>query len=402
MSEEKLEQLLFAYFNNTIDREECAELLKYIDEADGESSLMAIDIVLQQYKSGPVFNEVQAKEVFGRILSDYRMAERNSIKPNNQNPIAKISYGSWFRYAAVLFVFLGLGIYFLNNGNIQKGSADQSTGEIVQAITDRTKATLTIAGKEVILLNDGESGLITISENKAISKTKNGELIYNSLGNGASPGNSIVDNVLSVPRGGSYQIILSDGTKVWINSESSLSFPAIFKGDNREVTLIGEAYFEVAKNKGMPFRVSANGTLVEVLGTHFNVSAYKDDEFVKTTLLEGSVSVVNNGNRVILKPHQQAIGDVKNGSLSVKATNTEEVMAWKNGYFVFEEVDIKTILKSLARWYNVDITYNGKITSQKFGGTFSRSKDISELLNYLETLGDVHFKKEGRRVIVMP
>lgn len=399
MSEEKLEQLLSAYFNNTIDRDACAELLKYIDEADGGNTLTAIDLVLQQYKSGPVFNEIQAQDVFGRILSDYRMAERNNIKPNNQSLIAKISYGSWFRYAAVLFVFLGFGIYLLNNRNIPK---IQAAGEMVQSTTDNTKATLTIAGKEVILLNDSDGRLITISGNKAISKTKNGELVYNNLENVSSPENSIVNNTLSVPRGGEYQIILSDGTKVWINSASSLSFPAVFKANDRKVTLIGEAYFEVAKNKKMPFLVSANGSLVEVIGTHFNISAYKDDETVQTTLLEGSVRVINNTKRVILKPNQQAIGGVRDGSLNVKEANTEEVMAWKNGYFVFEDVDIQTIMKYLVRWYNVEVTYNGKITSQKFGGTFSRSKDVSELLDYLETLGNVHFKKEGRRVIVMP
>lgn len=402
MSREKLQELLSAYFNNTINPVDCAELLKFLDEADPEHILSAIDVMPEHYKSGPIFNEIQSKAVFSRILSDQRMVKNNIISPKKPTTILKLSRESWFRYAAVLFVIISLGIFIFNQQNTHEKTISRASLKLTNQAIDSTKATLTIAGKDVVLLNDTKGGVMTISGNTAVNRTKDGKLAYSTLGNENERRNSIVYNTLSVPRGGEYQIVLQDGTKVWLNSASSLSFPSEFSGNERKVTLTGEAYFEVAKNKKMPFRVNANGTSVQVLGTHFNISAYKDDEIVKTTLLEGSVSVANKDKQVILKPNQQAIGGISNGSIIVKEANTEEVMAWKNGYFVFEDVDIRTIMKDLVRWYNIEVSYSGKTTSLKFGGTFSRSKDITELLNYLETLGDVHFKKEGRRVIVMP
>nr|WP_305121106.1 FecR domain-containing protein [Pedobacter xinjiangensis] len=206
-------------------------------------------------------------------------------------------------------------------------------------------------------------------------------------------------NTIETPKGGEYQVILPDGTKVWLNSASVLTFPARFTLKNRSVKLIGEAYFEVAKDKQRPFQVNLGRTTVEVLGTHFNIAAYHDDPEIKTTLLEGSVKISGFSKKVVLQPGEQA--SVANDDISVSHPKLTEVMAWKNGYFSFNNEDIKSIMKKVSRWYDVDVEFVGNISSQQFGGTFNRSKTVEELLAHLEVLGTIKFKMKGRRIIVM-
>jgi transmembrane sensor len=196
-------------------------------------------------------------------------------------------------------------------------------------------------------------------------------------------------------------VVLPDGTHVWLNSASSLSYPVEFAGNERRVKLTGEAYFEVAKNKDKPFYVNSNNVQVRVLGTHFNISAYNDDDELKATLLEGSVQVSKNNSQSLLKPGQQAV--INNGAdmIRVSQANINEVMAWKNGYFIFNDDNIATILKKVSRWYDVDVEQRGNFEGQHFGGTFYRTKGIDELLKNLEKIGKVHFKITGRRVTAM-
>jgi len=172
-------------------------------------------------------------------------------------------------------------------------------------------------------------------------------------------------------------------------------------GNERHVKLTGEAYFEVAKNKDKPFYVSINEAQVKVLGTHFNISAYQDDDELVTTLLEGSVQVSKNQQLCMLKPGQQAVLGNNTTYMQVSEANVNEAMAWKNGYFIFNDDNLATIMKKVSRWYNVDFDYKGGMENKRFGGTFNRAKDISELLNNLEKIGKVHFKTVGRRITVM-
>lgn len=206
-------------------------------------------------------------------------------------------------------------------------------------------------------------------------------------------------NTISTPRGGQYQLQLPDGSKVWLNAQSSLRFPARFIGNERLVTLTGEGYFEVAKDKAHPFKISINNMQVEVLGTHFNVMGYNDEPATTTTLLEGSVKIIKGGSVQKIVPGEQAI--VKDG-IRVAKVNAEEAIEWKNGNFNFSHEKLGSIMRRISRWYDVDIAYSQRTTGATFVGTIPRSTNITEVLKYLELTGLVHFKIEERRVTVMP
>lgn len=207
-------------------------------------------------------------------------------------------------------------------------------------------------------------------------------------------------NTLSTARGEQYQVRLPDSSLVWLNAASELKYPSSFNTlKERRVELSGEAYFEVAKNKKQPFVVQADGQEVKVLGTHFNVSSYSDEPDAITTLLEGSVQISGNGEVKVLKPGERA---VRTGNqIKVSEADLSEDMAWKNGDFYFNNVGIASIMRQISRWYDVDIIYQGELTDEKFYGTISRSKNIKQVLNVLEKTKSVHFKVEGRRVLIM-
>jgi len=273
------------------------------------------------------------------------------------------------------------------------------------------KAMLTLSDGRKLMLDSAENGNLAEQQGVNIIKHDDGQLAY--VDHGAT-NKAIAMNTLETPRGGQYQVQLPDGTKVWLNSASSIKYPSRFSGDKRRVELTGEAYFEVASvhlkgRKKMPFIVTTNalgngkGQQIEVLGTHFNIKAYNNDSEIATTLLEGSVKVTplhQPSKAIIIKPEQQAITSLHN-PLMIEKVDVEEAVAWKNGYFVFENEDIQSIMNVLSRWYNVDISYKGEVTKQKFGGAFPRSANINDLLKHMESFGNVSFKVEGRRIIVM-
>lgn len=208
-------------------------------------------------------------------------------------------------------------------------------------------------------------------------------------------------NTVSTPKGGEYQLTLPDGTKVWLNSMSTLKFPVVFAGNERKVELTGEAYFEVAKDKTKPFFVQAKDTKVQVLGTHFNISAFADETEVRTTLLEGSVKVDRGMKTIVLVPGQEASASDSKVGFTVREADLEKVMAWKNGYFVFRDEPLESLMKRISRWYNIEVDYKGDMGSNTFGGKFSKNSTLSELLRSLELTGTVKFKTQERRVTVM-
>jgi ferric-dicitrate binding protein FerR (iron transport regulator) len=208
-------------------------------------------------------------------------------------------------------------------------------------------------------------------------------------------------NTVATPRGGQYQLVLNDGSKVWLNSASSLSFPAVFKGKTREVEITGEAYFEVAKNAKMPFKVKVNNTVVEVFGTHFNIMAYNDEAEMTTTLLEGSVKISNKQYTNMLKPGQQATIN-HNGPIRVTdEPDADDAIAWKEGIFQFRDADLEAIMRQAARWYDVQVSFAGKIPSKEFTGRISRNVKASELMGMLKYMG-VNFKIEDKHITVLP
>ena len=194
-------------------------------------------------------------------------------------------------------------------------------------------------------------------------------------------------------------MVLSDGTKVWLNAMSSLRYPATFRGRERNVELTGEAYFEVAKNKEMPFRVKSGIQTVRVLGTHFNVNAYADEADIKTTLLEGSVEVSAAANKQLIAPGQQSVFEMQKGALYKLNIDADKEIAWKNGVFQFDGDDIKTIMRQVSRWYNIDVAYSGEIPAVKFFGGISRGSKLSDVLKILE-LNEMHFERRGSSILV--
>ncbi|WP_231426741.1 FecR family protein [Pedobacter sp. Leaf250] len=319
----------------------------------------------------------------------------------------------WLKLAASAVVLFFIGIVI--NREVQKNT---ETKQVFNNIQDKiiqpggNKATLTLADGSKISLTDASNGVIAKQAGINITKTKNGELIYSVAS--ASSHKKDLYNTIETPRGGQYQINLPDGTKVWLNAESSLRYPAVFDQTKRLVELKGEAYFEVAKRLDkngvrVPFKVkteliSGRNQEVEVLGTHFNINAYNNEPSNKTTLLEGSVKIKNlqSTKSALLKPGQQSLISLSSPSVLVSAVDAEEVIAWKTGFFSFNEENLETIMNKIARWYDVEIDYRGKKINKTFGGRISRFNSVNEVLDMLQTTDAVHFKIEGRRILVMP
>jgi len=297
----------------------------------------------------------------------------------------------WWAAAAVFLLLLSGTWFFMIR--------PQRQGTVIATVYDRApgtdKALLTLAdGKVVPLDSTGKEQLV--QGNTAIQQ-QGGLLKYSAGAHAAG------FNTLSTPRGGQFRVVLPDGTAVWLNAATSLRYPTAFDGNERVVMLRGEAYFEVAKN-ARPFRVQIDErTAVEVLGTHFNIHAYSDENQISTTLLEGKVVMTRSDallRRVVLNPGQQAIADKEQLAIS-KQVNIDQVMAWKNGMFNFEGMDLPSVLRQLARWYDVEIIYEGKIPTRKFGGEMQRDLSLQQVLRILERM-DVKCRIEnGNRLIVM-
>jgi len=280
----------------------------------------------------------------------------------------------------------------VDNGGQQKGSLqnDVSPGA--------NKAMLTLADGSTISLDDAGNGALIQQGNTKLLKF-DGKLTYKPQENRSQ---NILFNTITTPRGGQYQIALPDGTQVWLNAASSIRFPTVFSGAERKVELTGEAYFEVAKNANMPFRVTVRDAEVMVLGTHFNIMAYDEEEVLKTTLLEGSVQFSSSGKNAVLKPGQQS--QLKpDGNFGVTGNvNLDEVIAWKNGMFNFAGADIRTVMRQLSRWYDVEIIYEEKLLAELFHADIPRNTNLSETLKALELTGKVHFRIEDKKIFVMP
>ena len=308
-------------------------------------------------------------------------------------------------YAAAVLIILSAGLYFYQSPP-KKVLISKARNTKIDIKPGGNKAILTLADGRSVVLNEANNGVIASQSGLTIKKAKDGQLIYTvdvALEKSAgSAGNTASYNTISTPRGGAYQINLPDGTKVWLNAASSLRFPVRFASKERSVQLTGEAYFEVSKDKSKPFKVKTGMQTIEVLGTHFNVNAYPEEEFYNTTLLEGSVRISTTGVNRLLKPGEQSIMSARNGKIVVDNVDTEEVVAWKNNKISFNSQPIEKIMRQVSRWYNVEIVYEGDISGKTFTGTISRYANVSEVLKMLELTDLVHFKIEERRITVMP
>lgn len=299
--------------------------------------------------------------------------------------------------AAAILLVLSSGLFFYIN---KTGSATGLVLSPEQDIAPGTdKATLTLADGKTIILNDADNAALLKQSGLNIVKAANGQLVYQATANQNS---AAVINILTTPLGGQYQLVLPDGSKVWLNSASSLKFPSNFNNlKNREVTLKGEAYFEITKDKKHPFIVQSDRQVVEVLGTHFNVSNYDSERSAKTTLIEGQVKVarLGSGSYQLLRPGQRS--KISGESVLLENVDVEVDIAWKNGYFKFTDHTIEEIMGQISRWYDVEVSYEGKANNERYSGRISRHKNISQVLKMIESAQSVHFKVEGRRIVVI-
>jgi transmembrane sensor len=303
----------------------------------------------------------------------------------------------WSRLAAaaVILLLLSFGGAYYAGWGIFRTSQNVYVNDIAPG---GNKAVLTLANGQKISLTDAKDGELASQAGVIIKKKANGQITYTIAGRGGANRLAAEYNTIDVPMGGQYQVDLPDGTKIWLDAQSSFRYPVNFTGKERKVEVTGEAYFEVAHNKSMPFKVKSAGQIVEVLGTHFNVMAYPGEKLIKTTLLEGSVKISNATSEQVIAPGQQA--QVSSSAIKVVDADVEDAVAWKNGYFKFHE-NLEGIMNKIARWYNVEIIYEETPDSiQEFGGEISRGKNISAVLNIIEKTSNIHFKVEGRRVIV--
>ncbi|WP_316789352.1 FecR family protein [Pedobacter frigoris] len=309
----------------------------------------------------------------------------------------------WPRIAAAMLLLITLGtlayLYQDTPENRQKTWQKQIAKSGIKS--GGNNAVLILADGSRISLNDANNGKITNQAGVDIVKTADGKLVYTVAKTTPGSAASNALNTIETPRGGQYQINLPDGTTVWLNAASSLRFPITFSKTERRVELTGEAYFEVARNEHLPFRVVSNKQTVEVLGTHFNVNSYTDEPIIKTTLLEGSVKVLTEGTSKVIKPGQQAEVSDSKSSLKVKNIDAQEVISWKNNVFHFENADIKNIMRQMERWYNIDVEYSGDIPDRIYEGELSRKANLDEVLKMLSYAG-INFRITGKTIVVTP
>lgn len=309
----------------------------------------------------------------------------------------KKTMGLWSKVsiAAAVLLVAGLGtLFFLQQTSKIKSDVYFSATADLNPGTN--KATLTLADGKVIQLSDDKKGIVI----DAIALTYNdGTAIQ-------TPGKAQSENyqTITTPNGGTYQVRLPDGTMVWLNAASSLRFPLKFRGRDRQVELTGEGYFEVAKNKNMPFKVKTDQQELEVLGTHFNISNYKDERSTKTTLLEGAVQLKSRNSMksetVVLAPGQQSV--LTQRDIQVRKVDPEGVISWKNGFFRFDDEELESIMQKVSRWYNAEVIFkNEKLKKEPFAGIISRDTKVSELLKMLGQAGEVKFIIENNKIMVM-
>lgn len=407
MSEKHFKILLDRYLNDSISAEELPQFFTYLRQYKNNQELRN---TIQQALKDNAFEGISDKSrsdiIFQKIMQQAATVETPVVPLDSEidtHRPGKKSVIKWLSAAAVLVAVFTGSYYFLSRNRTTDVAVaiKKTTHDLIGDVgPGGNKAILKLSDGTSVVLDDADTGTIAMQGNSKVLKLNNGELAYDKTGERITVP---VYNVISTPRGGQYSVQLPDGSKVWLNAESSLYFPTSFAGKERNVVLTGEAYFEIAHNKNMPFKVQVNDMKVEVLGTHFNIMSYDNEETTHTTLLEGSVKVSVNGNENAaykLIPGQQATRKKGNTILRIHDADVESVMAWKNGLFQFNGDDIQTVMRQIERWYDVDVHYAGKIPDGHFSGTVGRDNNLLKVLRIFEE-GDLRFKIEGKKLTVL-
>lgn len=386
MDQKTFDALLDRFLSEDLSREEAEQVLHSLEDNDMRGQWQAA-----------ITSLLENRQLHGLSDPARRDAVRKAILAKKAPVPVKKSPLRYLKYAAAAAVIAAIALVLYKPGRQVAPLQADDAQDTNQVIPGGNKAVLVLADGRQITLDTADNGTIARQGNVQVIKLDSGQLAYNPSGKGGAVGY----NTLATPRGGQFRIILPDGSKVWLNAASTLRFPNAFTGSEREVQLSGEAYFEVAKNPSMPFRVKVNDMAVQVLGTHFNVMAYADEPGIRTTLLEGAVKVQHGGKAMQLAPGQQ-VQLTPSGSMTLENdVDVEEVVAWKNGYFHFNHESLQGVMREIGRWYDAEIAYEGEIAPRQFGGKIERSSSVTEVLKILE-LSKVHYRIEGKKIIVMP
>jgi ferric-dicitrate binding protein FerR (iron transport regulator) len=398
MEKDAIRILLEEYREGSLTETRREELLALMQPENEEEWLTLLQELIETEAAGAIPVDPRIlRASLQRVLSVDRSAEIAPVIPMQRSVFRR------YRWAAAAAILLMLsGIFYLVVDRHPKDIADSDTPMNMSdhdLAPGGNKATLTLAGGQKIVLDSNANGTIARQGNATIEKLAGGQLAYQH-NNNEKP-STILYNTLETPRGGQYQLKLPDGTGVWLDAASSIRYPVFFGGKERRVTVTGQAYFEVAHNAAKPFIVEAAGAEVRDIGTGFNINAYPEEGAERITLVEGSVRISRQDRQLVLRPDEQArVGE--QGFELVEGADLEQILAWKNGKFMFgEKADIQTIMRQVARWYDVDVEYQGTV-SLHFGGTISRRDSAAKLLEKLEMTNGVHFKIEGRKIIVLP
>jgi transmembrane sensor len=398
MSEHEIKQFLENFVENTHTEEEHLRFLHFIKSAP----IATTEDIADQYINLLETRHGQTSSRIDVIAHIEEALDQNELETVSERSRGRVVTGVFWKLAAAAIV---LGLLFTGYWFFRK-SSPAAPGEqtIAKVATDveapkEVKAIITLADGRRISLDSLNSGMLVMQGGIEVVKNANGEIVYKTASGQLA---EVQYNTLHNPRGSrAINLTLSDGSKVWLNAGSSLTYPTAFMGSERAVEMSGEGYFEIAHNASMPFKVKKNDVAVEVLGTRFNVHAFDDGDEVIITLLEGSVkTALAGGDAVTLKPEQQARFD-QNKKMTLKDhVDVEEVVAWKNGKFEFHDASIQTIMKEVARWYDAEVVYEDKIPGHFVITGLSRDVQVSKLLQTLEFTERVHFTIEGKKIVV--
>jgi len=394
VNREHIAYLIKAAVERTATPAELLEITRLLKDDTGEITVQVED-QLKQYQTTdrPVLTAELIEEMASAVLQADHGGKIISMPSRLWKSIA---------VAACITLLLATGAYFIfmNKPQQQIAKTEKQQQRFKNDVTapGKAHATITLTNGKTVALDSFANGTLATQGNVRVIKTADGKIIYQPSSNGSKT--TLQYNILSNPKGSRViDMTLADGSRVWLNAGSSVTYPIAFMGNERKVEITGEAYFEVAHNTAMPFKVQKGEAEITVLGTHFNINAYDDEDAIRVTLLEGSVKTsIGNGQSATLKPGQQAqiTSDIK----VVNNIDIEQVMAWKNGKFVFgESMGLKEIMRQVSRWYDVDIEYDSHI-NQSFGGSISREVNVSKVLEKFELTGRVHFSIQGRKITV--
>lgn len=416
MQQDAIRYLIAQYANGELTPAQEEELLQLLG-AHNEAELISVlrEMLEAESVNAAAIDPRALQASLQRVLMVDKLAE--PVVPHRRagRVVSVNRRRAWMAAAVCIIVAGAIAVFVMNKKKVIPEVAETAPAQY-DVQPGGNKAILTLANGQQIVLDSATNGQLVQQGGAQVVKEE-GSLKYEA--GGMKP--EVVYNMLSTPKGGQYKLILPDGSKVWLNAASSIRYPAAFPGNERSVEITGEVYFEVTKNQHKPFRVHFPNGEVEVLGTHFNINAYDDEASSKTTLLEGKVKIVNrqtvnvkretvqqserDEQSAILKPGEQASlshTSQTSQSILVQTVDTAEITAWTNGLFVFHNQDLETIMRQISRWYDVQVSYEKKPVGETIVGTIPRSVPVSKVLHLMELTGLVHFKIEGKKIIVLP